>query len=1002
MEYRLLGPVGVLAAGRPVDVGSRRERTLLALLLLAAGQVVSTDRMIEAVWGERPPATARRQVHTVISTIRQAVGDVLVTQQPGYRLLVEPDQVDWRRFESLAAEARRAGADGRLPEAADRLRAALSLWRGPALGGVTGLAGQAARLSERRLGVQEERIEVELSLGRHADLVPELSALVVEFPLRPRLRAALMLALYRCGRPADAVAAYRQARRAFIAELGMEPPAELRRLEQAILSDDPSLTLPAPEPVPAGPPDTGPTVPRPSLLPPDIADFIGRDDQVELLRRVLAEPAGSAVPVSAIDGRGGVGKTALAVHVAHQLRDVFGDGQLYVNLHGVQDRPADPAVVLARFLSVLGVDAAAIPDGIEQRAELYRNRLAGRRVLVLLDNAMDEAQVTPLLPGDPSCGVLVTSRARLGGIPGARTVGLDALEPAKAVRLLAGIVGAGRAAAEQPAAVELAGLCGHLPLAVRIAGAKLAARPHWRLADLVRRLAGERGRLDELVHGGLEVRASLGLSYRGLGPAARRLFRRLGLLDAPDFAGWVCAALLDLDLAAAERLLDQLMDARLLEVVTTEPSAPLRYRFHDLVRDYARERAADQEPAAERTAALRRAFGAWLGLAERAHQRTYGGDYLIIHGDAARWELPPDLVESLLADPPRWWEAERSAMVSVICQAAATGLDELAWDLAHSSVTLYNRRSHVDLWRPVYADVLAAVTAAGNRRGEAAMLLFLGTLDDATGHYEQAMRCLESALARFGELDDRHGVALAACAVAGVLRKLSRLQPSLSYGARAVAALRGVRDGPCQVIAMRNMAFTHLDLGDFDQAERLVTEALPVARDSGHQVVYVQTLLVSGEIQLRRGELAAAEESLRQVLRLARELDYRPLEGQTLDRLGTCLLRQGRLTDAEAMFTAGLRLADDTAPAMARAYLLFGLGRVHHQLGRVDSAIDVLDQALALWRRLKTPLWEARTLREVGNVHRTRGDHAAAQSALARASALVAELGAAETEQLTS
>lgn len=574
---------------------------MLTALLLAGGTVVPVHQLIDAVWGERPPVTARRQVHSAVSVLRRVLGERLVTTEPGYQLVVKPGEFDLAEFESLVARSRAAAAAGRTASAADTLRAALRLWRGPALCGVAGLAGEAARLTQRRLAVLAERVELDLALGRHADLVSELAGLVADQPHVEQFRAQLMLALYRCGRRAEALEAFRDARRTLAEDLGLEPRGELCRLERAMLAGETWLDLPS---SPAGAALAAAALPRaPCLLPADIADFVGREEHVDALCEALSADDRPAAPW-AVTGRGGIGKTAVALHVAHRLRSEFADGRLFVDLRGTEPVPARPAEVLARFLRAMGTDGSAIPDGLDERAELYRQRLAGHRVLVVLDNAHDESQVTALMPGSPTCRVLVTSRTVLGALAGARTVELATLEPEQGVRLLGRIVGPHRVRAEPREAAELVRLCAGLPLAVRITGAKLAARPHWRLADLVFRLADERQRLDELAYGGLAVRASLEPSYQRLDREAQRLFRRLGLLDSPEFGACTCATILDSSLAVAEELVERLVEVRLLQAVGRR-----RYRIHELVWAYAKELLSsddDDAAAAERVAPIPR------------------------------------------------------------------------------------------------------------------------------------------------------------------------------------------------------------------------------------------------------------------------------------------------------------------------------------------------------------------------------------------------------------
>ncbi len=600
MEYRVLGPVEVCHSGRTVDLGGGKQRALLAVLLMHAGQVVSVDRLLDVLWDGRPPSTAVTQLQGLVSRLRRTLavddGDPtrLLTRPPGYVLEVAPGEVDLHDFELLVDAAHQQMATGEMGAAADRLRAALSLWRGQPLGGVDIaelVEVEVPRLQEHRLSALEDRIEADLAVGRHAELIAEVRALVAAHPFRERLRGQLMVALYRAGRRAEALAAYRQGRAVLAEELGLDPGAELRRLERMILTADSSLDLAvAPEAAEGAPT----SVIGPAQLPPDITDFTGREKQVAQVCDLLAgEPAQRppAVVVAAIAGQAGVGKTTLAVHVAHRIRDRFPDGQLYVNLRGNERWRLDPGDVLARFLRALGVDGAAIPETTEERSHLFRSRLDGLRVLLVLDNAAGEAQVRPLLPASRACAVLVTSRSRLAGLEGIRLVDLDVFDAEQAVALMSRLAGRDRVTAEAQAAEQIVQLCGYLPLAVRVAGARLAIRPHWSLRRLANVLADEHRRLDELQVGDLDVRASLALSYAGLDNQARRGLRLLGMLDVPDFTPWAAAALLDTSQQRAEVLVDALADAQLIDVVGEDATGQFRYRFHDLARVYARERA---------------------------------------------------------------------------------------------------------------------------------------------------------------------------------------------------------------------------------------------------------------------------------------------------------------------------------------------------------------------------------------------------------------------------
>jgi NB-ARC domain len=412
--------------------------------------------------------------------------------------------------------------------------------------------------------------------------------------------------------------------------------------------------------------------------------------------------------ISAIAGKAGVGKTALAVRVAHRLRPRFADGQLYVNLRGAEAQALDPTEVLAGFLRALGVEGAAIAEGLEERVRQYRSRLADRRVLVLLDNAASEAQVRPLLPASPGCAVLVTSRTPLSGLEAVHPLTLDVLEGDQAVELLARLAGRGRVAAEPEAAATIVRLCGWLPLAVRIAGARLAGRPQWRLALLAERLADEHRRLDELATGDLEVRASVALSYQGRGEQERRLFRLLGLLVAPSFPAWVAATLLDIRLAEAEGLLERLVDAQLVEAAGQDQAGQLRYRLHDLLRLFARERLQLEEPTASQRASLQRVLQTYLTLTEQADALLEPSGVNHYGGDPARNPRDHPAAAIVDQDPLGWLEAEQASLVAAVDQGCDAEIGEPSWRLATALVSFFGARAHWDDWQHTHTTALAA------------------------------------------------------------------------------------------------------------------------------------------------------------------------------------------------------------------------------------------------------------------------------------------------------
>ncbi|MBA8924824.1 DNA-binding SARP family transcriptional activator [Kutzneria viridogrisea] len=593
LSFHLLGALEVRAGDQRVVIGGPRQRTVLAMLLLAADRVVSVDSLVESMWNGRPPATGRTQVAICVAGLRKtfkAAGcaeDVIVTASPGYMLVTGRHRIDAAEFTSQALRAHEAEQAGDLTQAADLLGAALNLWRGPALAGVSGYAVEieAARLEEQRLTAVEMRSALRLELGQHRRLISELAAVVRQHPLREQARAHLMTAQYRAGRRAEALETFREGRERSIEEIGMEPGPALQRLQDLILRDDPTLMGCAA----TASRYSSPVVP--AQLPPDVPGFLGRDAELSALHELLDQSPATGF----VTGAAGVGKTGLALHWAHQVADRFPDGQLFTDLHGYdrEGEPTDPSSALASFLRALGVPDAQIPAELHDRAALYRSILDGRRVLIILDNARSFAQVLPLLPGNGNCCLVVTGRrplAELLGSHGATMVHLSALASQDAVALLDSVVGDDRITEDPEGADRLVRLCDRLPLALRIAAAKLATKPHWTVGHLVRRMEDNGCRLDEFDGASQDLRGSFEPSYRDLSPDAARLYRRLGLLDAPDFPAWVGAALLDTSLAEAERLIEQLIDAQLVEV-SASGGENLRYRLNDLLRLHAREHA---------------------------------------------------------------------------------------------------------------------------------------------------------------------------------------------------------------------------------------------------------------------------------------------------------------------------------------------------------------------------------------------------------------------------
>lgn len=675
LSFSMLGALEVRIGDQRVVIGSPRQRAVLSMLLLSADQVVSIDSMLDAVWNGRPPATGRTQIAICVAALRKAfrtaghAEEVIITNAPGYLLRSAGHQIDAVDFVRLATAAHDAARHGRTAEAVDLFDAALDLWHGPALAGVAGypVEVEAARLEEQRLFAYEARTALRLELGQHAALISELAVVVAEHPLREQVRAQLMLAQYRAGRRAEALQTFRTGRRCSIEEVGVEPGPTLHNLHDAILRDDPSLTL-----SPMLGVRLGGGLP-PAQLPLDPPGFIGREAELSTLNDLLSgRDADHAPAVGVVVGAAGVGKTDLALHWAHRAAARFPDGQLFADLHGYDERaePAQSVEILGSFLRALGVPNDDIPVDLSERETLYRSILDGRRVLVILDNARTVHQVLPLLPSNGRCCVLITGRGGLGhllGGHGVTRVRLGMMAEPEVRAMLRVLVGDGRITSDPEGAAQLGELCGQLPLALRISAAKLAARPHWTVRHLVNRLVDHRQRLAELDADVNGVGARLETSYRHLSPDAARVYRRLGMLDSPRFAAWVGAAVLDTTLNDAERLLEQLVDAQLLDVGFD--GSTIRYGFHDLVRLHAREHALCDENLAQRRAAGERVLGGWLSLAAEAHLRGFGAPPPVDHA-AIPWHFCPErdreYVDVLLTEPRTWLRRERPSILAAM------------------------------------------------------------------------------------------------------------------------------------------------------------------------------------------------------------------------------------------------------------------------------------------------------------------------------------------------
>ncbi|WP_199442884.1 AfsR/SARP family transcriptional regulator [Umezawaea beigongshangensis] len=946
LRFGVLGPVVAWRESEEVGLRSGKRRLVLALLLLHANSRVDRDRIIDVAWGERPPPSAVNLVQKYVGDVRRALGLTgreLECRGSGYVLRVEPDQLDSTRFSDWleSSSALRAGGD---PGGARReLVAALGLWRGPAFSGLDtpDSLTERARLDEYRVGAAEELAELDLLRGEHALAAAELSRLVAEHPFRERARELLMVALHRGGRRADALAVYRDAHRVLADELGTDPGPGLRRVHEQVLREDPALD----QPVTGREPDVVPLY----QLPPDIPDFTGRAGP---LAELLAALADGRVP-AAVVGAPGTGKSTLAVHAAHRVRERFPDGQLYLDLAGTSANPRDPLVVLAELLRALGVSDAVMPDSLHERSALFRSRLADRRVLVLLDDAADARQVRPLLPATSGCAVLVTSRRRLPDLTGARHVELDVLTPGEAQSLLARVVGSGRADHEPESAAAILRSCGHLPLAIRIAGAKLAGRPAWTLRVLRDRLEDESRRLRELRVGDLGVRASFDLSLGLLPEDASRAFCLLGLLGPQTLPGWVVGPLLDR--SGADEVVDVLIDANLLQLVDTDAVGQPRYRLHDLLRAYAAEAAADL-PEPTRRDAVTRVLGGWLALAERARDLMYPSMFRPTPGRSHRGL--PEAGERIVADPIGWFDVERGTLLAAIELAVAWQLDEPAWELALAAVTYYDHRSLYQDWDHSHRMALGAVRAAGNRQGEAALLRGLGQVHIYRDNDADALRTLTRCLDLYRAIGDERGEGLALSGLGTIQRVLGRHELALDHVRGALRAFEAVGD--------RNMT--------------------------------AQMRSAIGSTLLRENRCDEARGWLDDALRLARDLGDRHREAAILRSTSELHRATGRTVEALRCLVRSLTIFNELGDDRCAAYAQQNMGRVYADAGDHIRAAHVLKRSAVEFRRNGDRRNEADCWYQLGRLDANRGDTTTAHRHLERALALWRTLGESGSE----
>lgn len=827
-----------------VDLGSPQQRELLALLVLRPGRAAMAEELIDALWGGDAPKGALSTIRTYASRLRRALAaagddqaDPISSVAGGYALSVEPSAVDALAFEAGQAVAAGLRADGDLIGAARRLREALELWQGEPLAGLSGpfAVAQRAQWTERRLGALETRIALDLEVGRHGAVTAELAALAAEFPLRERFRELQMLALSRSGRKAEALAVYDQTRRTLAEELGVDPGPDLRALYRRVTAGsgtavgdavNGSVYAAPTEPEaragisteysPATPSQTSATLApaavsvAPAQLPADVADFTGRAAWSRQLLELI-QP-GDAMPLAVLSGIGGAGKSTLAVHTAHLAAARFPDGQLFAALRGTDREPADPGGVLGGFLRALGTDPGAVPDTVQERAALFRSTLAGRRVLVVLDDVRDAAQLRPLLPGTPGCAVLATSRSRLTGVPGARLLELGAFHPDEALALFRAVAGPERVAGSEAAVRRAVAVCGHLPLAVRILASRLAARPHWTAETLAGRLCDEARRLDELRAGDLAVEATFRVGYEHLRPEQAHAFRLLAVPDGPDIGVEAVAALLGRPEAEAEEIAEGLVDLCLVE----SPS-PGRYRLHALLRMFARRLIAEIDGPGAPRAALDRLIRYYLSVSAAAATTVNKCAANLVGLISA--PAPADLAVAGPGDAGAcmaWGEREREA----VCAAATQALEGRHADAGASLRTLPSAQA-------ADGECFDVVDACAD------LLYWLGILCQS-GEGDQDLARLAAVVIDEADRDDnRRAEVIARYQLAASLSQAWYLAEAHAQAAAAVAVARGLPEPGYLLEALSLLSGNHWRAGRDEESMRASAEALRLLEETG-------------------------------------------------------------------------------------------------------------------------------------------------------------------------
>jgi DNA-binding SARP family transcriptional activator/Tfp pilus assembly protein PilF len=970
---RVLGPVRLEADGAPLAIGGVRHAKMLAMLALHANELVSKDQLAEAMWDD-PPGSWQQQLHNLASKLRTILkpyeADVRLRTEPGgYRLVMPRDAIDWHVFTDQAAQARRLVREESLRPAVAVLEPALALWQGRALNGVDSLAllGAAARMDEKRADVVELLAGLRIRLGDHAEAVTELTDLVARYPLREPSRELLITALHHGGRSAEALTVYEQGRRVLAAELGTDPGRALQELYAAVLRGDPP---------PAATDEPAPTRSAPNLLPHTTQDFTGREEELKHLAAVTSPQEATTLLISAIDGMGGVGKTALALRLAHRVAEHYPDGQYFVDLRGfTRDKePLSPAEAVTELLQAAGVPLELIPGGLEPLSAYWRATMANKRALILLDNALDAAQITPLLPGTAGILVVVTSRRRLLSVEGSIPLSLDVLPGDDAVELFRRVASPERAPSDAPELTEIVALCGYLPLAIRIAAARFRHRPSWSLAYLVQQLREYHSRTRLLSADDRDAIAVLKLSYRHLSAVSQEVFRSLSFHPGTDFRVRSVAALNGLTMDETERCLEALVEDNVL----LEPQ-PGVYRLHDLIRDAASTLAAEYDDPAARRESIRRVLDYYLAFAQVWCRPLARAPF--------RFDIDPQSVHPLVEPPPSGTaltsalDRELRTFAGAIHLAHEQGFPEHVWAIACAVEPLMTMRNFEGRAETIFRDAVAAARQLRDRAAEARSLTGLAVVLRERADKAEAKRVFREAIETSREVgrSDWEVQQLMSLGVA----ELDSGEGAAAHATFSAALRLAEKQGDRPVVALlnNNLGVVSRDLGRFAEALRYF-EGVEAAFESGapDPEALARLAVNLGLVWSLLGDHHRAVAKFEQALDRAAAVGSRRRQASALAGLSAAYRAMGRAADALEYGRSALALSRELGFREIECDAMSCIGEADLSLGDLPAAVAVLERSVLVAREHQFARYEARAYQGMAHVSLLKHDLDAARS----------------------